>query len=163
MPGAALEKFSQINQTSQETLNTDIETSRLPRPLSGFQKNIPAFSFAGLRSAVERLVESTDPMEEEERRRIARAGQVLSFEHVAEKCVLGIKSREITFREGNLVVSGGVASNMAFRKMLFFVPDLVDGRLRDALDRSGLSGYNVIFPPGEYCTVCLRSGVADLG
>ena len=119
MPGAALEKFSQINQSSRETLNTDVETSGLPRPLSGYQKNVPAFSFAGLRSAFERLVETRGPMEEEERRRIGRAGQVVAFEHVAEKCVLGIKSREITFGEGNLVVSGGVASNMAFRKMLF--------------------------------------------
>jgi tRNA A37 threonylcarbamoyltransferase TsaD len=117
MPGAALETFSLINETAQEVLRDEVNQSGLRTPLSGFAKNVPAFSFAGLRSGVERFIESTDPLEEEGRRRIARTGQVLGFEHVAEKCVLGIKSRVVAFTEGNLVVSGGVASNLAFRKM----------------------------------------------
>jgi tRNA A37 threonylcarbamoyltransferase TsaD len=82
--------------------------------LTLFKKNVVAFSFTGIRSAVERMVESEE-MTTEEQKSLGRAAQVLVFEHVAEKTVLGMRLGNI---EGvNLVVSGGVACNMAFRKM----------------------------------------------
>lgn len=117
MPGAALEKYTQINDVTEKTLQSDVEYSELPKPLSVYQKNVMAFSFTGIRSAVERLVEAKGEMQDEEKKSVGRAAQVLGFEHVAEKCVVGIKARDVGFSEGNLVVSGGVASNMAFRKM----------------------------------------------
>jgi len=117
MPGAALERYSQINDVTEETLQSDVEKSGLPKPLSVYQKNVMAFSFTGIRSAVERLVEGNEEMQVEEKKSIGRAAQVLGFEHVAEKCIVGIKAREVGSSEGSLVVSGGVASNMAFRRM----------------------------------------------
>jgi len=117
MPGAALEKYTQINDVSEETLDTDVTNSGLPKPLSVYQKNVLAWSFTGIRSAVERLVETKVEIQEDEKKSIGRAAQVLGFEHVAEKCVVGIKSREMGSSKSSLVVSGGVASNMAFRRM----------------------------------------------
>jgi tRNA A37 threonylcarbamoyltransferase TsaD len=81
-----------------------------------------AFSFTGIRSAVERLVEDKEEIKEEEKKSIGRAAQVLGFQHVADKCVLGMKAREVGSSQGSLVVSGGVACNMAFRKMYHYSP-----------------------------------------
>jgi tRNA A37 threonylcarbamoyltransferase TsaD len=117
MPGAALEKYTLINDVSEETLQSDISNWGLPKPFSGYQKNVMAFSFTGIRSAVERLVEDKVEMKEDEKKSIGRAAQVLGFQHVAEKCVLGMKAREVGSSQGSLVVSGGVARSMAFRKM----------------------------------------------
>ena len=116
MPGAALEEWSQINDVDESTILEDINKWNLPRPLSLYKKNVLAFSFTGIRTAVESTVEKNPEMGNEEKRSLARAAQVLVFEHVAEKCVRGIKATSVT-TNGNLVVSGGVACNMALRRM----------------------------------------------
>jgi|SRR5579859_1768658 len=116
MPGAALEHYSQINLVSAATLAADVERWGLPRPFSHFQKNVPAYSFTGVRTAVEKVVQGGGVSGEEEGRSLGRAAQVVGFEHVVQKCVLGIKKSGDS-KEGNLVVSGGVACNLAFRRM----------------------------------------------
>jgi len=120
MPGHALEQWSRINEVDSTAMREDIERWQLPRPLSVYKKNVPAFSFTGLRTAVEKifLERSGGEMTEDERKSLGRAAQMLVFEHVAQKCVLGIKmTNDGKGASGNLVVSGGVACNMALRKM----------------------------------------------
>jgi len=153
MPGAALEHWSQLNDVNKDTIKADVEKSGLPRPLTeqGKQK-VLAFSFSGLRSAVDRNV--TEEMSEEEKKSSGRAAQVVSFQHVADKVVLGMKvSENIDEAGGILVVSGGVACNLAFRKMCIPCLNEVDDSLRATLDDSGLEGYDLVFPPKEFCTV----------
>jgi N6-L-threonylcarbamoyladenine synthase len=116
MPGAALEKWSQINDISPTALSDDMKRWELPKPLSTIQKNVLAFSFTGVRTSLERMVESRS-LDDSERRSLARAAQIVSFQHVIDKCILSIKSAYSSAKEGNLVVSGGVACNLAFRKM----------------------------------------------
>ena len=116
MPGAALEEWSQINNVDESIISKDIDRWNLPRPLSSYKKSVLAFSFTGIRTAVESAVEKTPGMGDEEKRSLARAAQVLVFEHVAEKCVRGIKATSVS-TNGNLVVSGGVACNVVLRKM----------------------------------------------
>jgi N6-L-threonylcarbamoyladenine synthase len=133
MPGAALEEWSQINNCDDNTITSDIERWGLSVPLSVFKKNVLAYSFTGVRSAVERTLGNLEksvsdanqdttasPGEshhEEEKRSLARAAQAVAFEHVANKCALGIKYGGEYPKSGNIVVSGGVACNNAFRKM----------------------------------------------
>jgi tRNA A37 threonylcarbamoyltransferase TsaD len=115
MPGAALEQWSEINEVDENIISQDIARWEVTKPLSVFKKNVPAFSFTGIRTMVERIVERNSEMTEEDKKSLARAAQALVFEHVAEKCVLGIKFKKGS--EGSLVVSGGVACNAALRKM----------------------------------------------
>jgi tRNA A37 threonylcarbamoyltransferase TsaD len=116
MPGAALETWSEINNMDESIISKDIDRWNLPRPLSSYKKNVLAFSFTGIRTAVESFVKENPEMDDEDKRSLARAAQVLVFEHVAEKCVRGIKEASVPIN-GNLVVSGGVACNIALRRM----------------------------------------------
>ena len=116
MPGAALEEWSKINDVDENTLSADVDKWNLPRPLSSCKKSVLAFSFTGIRTAVESAVEKNPEMSDDEKRSLARASQVLVFEHVAEKSVRGIKAAFVS-ANGTLVVSGGVACNMALRRM----------------------------------------------
>jgi N6-L-threonylcarbamoyladenine synthase len=117
MPGAALEEWTQINEVDDNILLEDIDRWNLPRPLSSYKKNVLAFSFTGIRTAVESIVEKNQEMSEEEKKSLGRAAQILIFKHVAEKCILGIEASGDGIGEGTLVVSGGVACNTALRKM----------------------------------------------
>jgi tRNA A37 threonylcarbamoyltransferase TsaD len=114
MPGAALEHWSLINCVPAEVLAQDVSRWGLPDPLSGFKKREMAMSFSGLRTKVEEV--ALRGLTPEEMRSLGRAAQIVAFEHVAKKTLLGIQA---TLGEGTntLVVSGGVASNTAFRKM----------------------------------------------
>jgi len=152
MPGAALEQWSQLNDVNADTIKSDVEKSGLPRPLTDLKNRVLAFSFAGLRSAVDRTI--TDKMSEEEKKSLGRAAQVISFQHVADKVVQGMEaSGNLDEKGGTLVVSGGVACNLAFRKMYVLSLNRVNDSLRAALDNSGLDGYELVFPPNEFCSV----------
>ena len=115
MPAAALEKWSQINEADLDDPVDQWEV--LPRPLSAFKKNVMSFSFSGLLSAIDKDVLATPELDDETRRSLGRAAQIIGFEHVAQKVVLGIRSVAEDSFPGKLVVSGGVASNQTFRKM----------------------------------------------
>jgi N6-L-threonylcarbamoyladenine synthase len=151
MPGAALERWSEINIVDEIIISQDIARWELTKPLSVFKKNVPAFSFTGIRTMVERIVEGNNEMTEDEKKSLGRAAQMLVFEHVAEKCVLGIKFKKEL--EGSLVVSGGVACNAALRRMYFHPRPYADCSIHQTLEGSGLQGYKVAFPPVELCTV----------
>lgn len=162
MPGSALETWSQINEVDDTLLEDDISQWNLPRPLSLYKKNVLAFSFTGIRSAVEAIVEGNLEMTEEEKKSLARAAQGLVFRHVAEKCILGIEASGNDIRDGGtLVVSGGVACNMALRKTYMISWMMNNSSLRQTLDQSDLQSYNLVFPPVEYCTVCFNCEFTD--
>lgn len=115
MPAAALEKWSEINEVS---LDDAVDAwSFLPRPLSHFKKNVMGISFSGILAAIDKYVLATPEMDDATRKSLGRAAQTIGFEHVAQKVVLGIRAYAEDGVSGKLVVSGGVASNQAFRQM----------------------------------------------
>ena len=100
----------------------------LPRPLVGSAE--PHFSFAGLKSAVQRAVASGD---------FAPADIAASFQQAVVDCLVD-RTRLALSRSGapTLVVAGGVAANAA---------------IRSALQRlAGDSGRAFSVPPGWLCT-----------
>lgn len=114
-----------------------------------------AYSFAGLLSAVERLLlRKTAPdgrlLEElrlseditiEERRDMAKEIQRVAFEHLASRALLHLSSHCNTASMNTIVVSGGVASNRYLRHVM-----------RSMLDGRGYSHIKLEFPPIELCT-----------
>ncbi|KAI9870460.1 MAG: hypothetical protein M1830_004224, partial [Pleopsidium flavum] len=114
---------------------------------SGSKVNAMEFSFAGLGSAVKRIVDgSSHKFTIAERIDLAKEAMRLSFEHLASRVILALK----TFvnqksPEGKaldtLVVAGGVASNGYLRTIL-----------RSFLDTRGFSDVRVLFPPPSFCT-----------
>lgn len=141
MPGAALEEWSQLADVGDGTLPADIKRWSLPRPLTGDKDNVLAFSFTGLRTAVERAAAEVKEGDEESRKSLGRAAQFGVFEHVGRKVGQMMYWLSEPGEEGTLVVSGGVASNESFRVAL------------DAsLDNFDLK-QKMVFPPAEFCTV----------
>nr|POE77664.1 trna n6-adenosine threonylcarbamoyltransferase, mitochondrial [Quercus suber] len=107
------------------------------------------YSFAGLQSYIERMVYSKSNiivqdsdlgMDIDERRLLAREAQRVSFEHLASRIVLHLKSAP-DWQGNTIVVSGGVASNKFLRHVL-----------RQFLDARGYSDITLSFPPIELCT-----------
>jgi N6-L-threonylcarbamoyladenine synthase len=100
----------------------------LPRPLLGSRE--PHFSFAGLKSAVQRAVESGRHRPED---------VAASFQQAVVDCLVDRTARALARSDAPaLVVAGGVASNRAIRSAL------------DALAER--SGRRFSVPPGWLCT-----------
>lgn len=74
------------------------------------------FTFSGLGSAVKRICEGKENMQDEERRDLARESMRLAFEHLASRVGWALRDLEGKgIGVGTLVVSGGVASNAFLR------------------------------------------------
>jgi N6-L-threonylcarbamoyladenine synthase len=140
MPGAALEEWSQLGE-ADGVLPADIKRWGLPRPLTGDKDNVLAFSFTGLRTAVERAAAELNEGDEESRKSLGRAAQFGVFEHVGRKVGQMMYWLSKPGEKGTLVVSGGVASNESFREAL-----------AASLDNFDLK-QEMVFPPVEFCTV----------
>lgn len=124
-PGAALERFAFPNGLaggSGPGSDLEEESADLP-PAPTFTQPFArrlAFSYAGLRSALTRLLEAepSAQMAKARKRQIARAFSLAAFKQIEDKVVFALeKMRE----EGHepvrgLVVSGGVASNLILRE-----------------------------------------------
>lgn len=83
---------------------------------SGSKSKAMEFTFSGLNSAVKRICERTQEMDNEERRYLARESMRLAFEHLASRIGWALRDlEEKGSRVGTLVVSGGVASNAFLR------------------------------------------------
>ena len=124
MPGAALETWSDINDADADTCLADIERWGLPRPLTNDKEHVLAYSFTGLRTAVEKCVrDGGDGMGVEDKKSLGRAAQILMFEHVMNKTTRAISHFD-ELDEGKLVISGGVASNQSFREAYYQRPPL---------------------------------------
>jgi len=133
-PGDALEKFC------SENLHAELLDISFPEPLLGRLE----FSFAGLHSRVERYVHrlgGIQNMNAPTKQALARAFQQAAVAHLEEKLVLALgwcKDNNIAIQ--NIVVSGGVASNLYLRE-----------RLVRCLDRQN-SSISMNFPPLYLCT-----------
>jgi len=117
MPAATLEEWSEINNVDDTILESDTNRWKIARPLSGTKKKVLEFSFSGIRTSVESVIIINPDLNEEDKKSVARAAQALAFQHVVDKVIQGIEVVNESNPHGTLVVSGGVASNMAFRKM----------------------------------------------
>ena len=83
---------------------------------SGSKSKAMEFTFSGLGSAVKRICEGKEMMDENERRELAQESMRLAFEHLASRVGWALRDLE---KNGSmvetLVVSGGVASNVFLR------------------------------------------------
>ncbi|KAK6506528.1 hypothetical protein TWF506_011434 [Arthrobotrys conoides] len=125
---------------------------RLPVSLGGSKKEghrgLMKFSFAGLRSSVDRLVDTKKKMKGEdwaeidERKALSLEVMRRCWEHLASRVILTLESlRKKDVDIGTIVVSGGVASNKFLREVL-----------RKQLDFNRFDKVDLAFPPIEFCT-----------
>ncbi|KAF3084981.1 hypothetical protein TWF569_003784 [Orbilia oligospora] len=125
---------------------------RLPVSLGGAKKGghrgLMKFSFAGLRSSVDRLVDTRRKMkgddwaEVDERKALSREVMRRCWEHLASRVILTLESlrgKDVDIE--TIVVSGGVASNAFLREVL-----------RKQLDFNSFDKLDLAFPPIEFCT-----------
>lgn len=126
-PGAALEHFAfprteaaAVPPGAPDSAESP-DASLPPAPVftQPFARRL-AFSYAGLRSAMTRLLESEPPstMPDDRKRQVARAFSLAAFKQIEDKVLLALeKLREEGQEEvRGLVVSGGVASNLVLRE-----------------------------------------------
>jgi N6-L-threonylcarbamoyladenine synthase len=100
----------------------------LPRPLVGSRE--PHFSFAGLKSAVQRAVASGD---------YSRGDIAASFQQAVVDCLIDRTKRALEKTDAPaLVVAGGVAGNQAIRKAV--------------ADLAAIEGRDFSVPPAWLCT-----------
>ncbi|KZT04628.1 glycoprotease [Laetiporus sulphureus 93-53] len=137
--GAALEQFVLAGPpTGGEVVDPDIP--RIPLPMHGRL----SFSYTGLHSTVERFLFSRNGViNESTRYALAESFQKAAVGQLEEKLLLGLQlcqRRGINIRD--VVVSGGVASNLYLRK-----------RLRACLDNANPDApIALLFPPPALCT-----------
>ncbi|KAF3925384.1 hypothetical protein ABW21_db0201605 [Orbilia brochopaga] len=139
----------------QDAVGDELERKygwRLPIPLGGAKKwghrGLMKFSFAGLRSSVDRIVntrkaENGDQWADiEERRDLSRELMRRCWEHLASRLIMSLEiMREKDVDIKTVVVSGGVASNKYLRDVL-----------RKQLDFNEFGDVDLAFPPIEFCT-----------
>ncbi|KAK6331590.1 hypothetical protein TWF718_002139 [Orbilia javanica] len=125
---------------------------RLPVSLGGAKKEghrgLMKFSFAGLRSSVDRLVDTRrntkgdDWAEIDERKALSREVMRRCWEHLASRVVMtlgSLQKKDVDIK--TVVVSGGVASNNFLREVL-----------RKQLNFHSFENVDLAFPPIEFCT-----------
>lgn len=152
-PGAALESLA-----AKHTTTSHKEQVAFPVPCRG----LPAFSYSGLKAAVQRHIEASAPssLREEQKAEIAAAFQKAACAQLQDKLTMALRpytqSKDkrgralprINLPEGVLgdqiktvVCSGGVASNAFLR-----------ATLRQHLDELGREDVELQFPPLKLCT-----------
>ncbi|GAA5843704.1 hypothetical protein JCM9279_000108 [Rhodotorula babjevae] len=144
-PGAALERFAFPRGARSPALTSaEVHGATPPAFAMPFAREL-AFSYAGQRSALTRLLraEPAEGISPERREQVARAFMEAAFEQVASKVALGMRTLRDEGEDEvkGLVVSGGVASNLVLRE-----------RLRSRLDKLGRQDLPLIFPPPHLCT-----------
>lgn len=83
---------------------------------SGSKSKAMEFTFSGLGSAVKRICEGKQDIDDEERRELARECMKTAFEHLASRVGWALRDlKEKRSGIGTLVISGGVASNEFLR------------------------------------------------
>ncbi|KAL1704582.1 glycoprotease family-domain-containing protein [Schizophyllum commune] len=134
--GAALEAFCSEEPTDSTTNGPQLKFSRcMPGKL--------AFSYGGLHSQVDRYMENhggVQNLDFEHRRIVARAFQEAAAEQLAEKLKLALdQCLRRGIQVGDVVASGGVASNTYIRRKLHALVKTYDG-------------VALNFPPPSLCT-----------
>ena len=83
---------------------------------SGLKSKAMEFAFTGLESAVKRICEGKEMLEDEERKDLAKESMRVAFEHLASRVGWALRDLKANGSEvATLVVSGGVASNAYLR------------------------------------------------
>ncbi|KAL1696210.1 glycoprotease family-domain-containing protein [Schizophyllum commune] len=134
--GAALEAFCSEDSTESASSGPPLKFSRcMPGKL--------AFSYGGLHSQVDRYLENhggVQNLDVDHRRVVARAFQEAAAEQLAEKLKLALdQCLRRGLQVGDVVASGGVASNTYIRRKLHALVKKYDG-------------VAVNFPPPSLCT-----------
>ncbi|KAG9323386.1 hypothetical protein KVV02_002536 [Mortierella alpina] len=119
-PGASLEEFAKSSQNPLRYLD------QLPIPMSlRTNKRLMKFSFAGLKSAVTRIVDQekasspTGEMDEEKRKDLAAGFQHCAVTHLCQKVEQGlVDCHEQGMQISSLVISGGVGRNATLRSKM---------------------------------------------
>ncbi|KAI9370393.1 glycoprotease family protein [Aspergillus egyptiacus] len=99
-----------------------------------------ALSFAHLHQPLA-YIQTQRTIADEERVALAREGMRTCFEHVGSRTIIALESLARTQDIRTLVVSGGVAANQFFRRVL-----------RSFLDVRGFEHVRVVAPPPALCT-----------
>ncbi|GAA6004661.1 hypothetical protein JCM10207_000971 [Rhodosporidiobolus poonsookiae] len=142
-PGGALEAEETREAEREEHEAAQREGWKMPAFPTPFKADL-AFSYAGLRSSLTRLLPSSmEDWSTPRRRATARAFMLAAFAQIEDKVALALRQAEGGGEERTrgLVVSGGVASNLILRE-----------RLRTKLDALGYPDLPLIFPPPAFCT-----------
>lgn len=117
-PGAALERFA-FPDGLVGGLDLATGLPAAPTFTQPFARRL-AFSYAGLRSALTRLLEAepSAEMAEARKRQVARAFSLAAFKQIEDKVVFALEKLREDGQEPvrGLVVSGGVASNLVLRE-----------------------------------------------
>ncbi|KAG0201092.1 hypothetical protein BGX28_006043 [Mortierella sp. GBA30] len=119
-PGASLEEFAKGSQNPSRYLE------QLPVPMSlRTNKRTMKFSFAGLKSAVARIVNRekasnlVGEMDEEKRKDLAAGFQHCAVTHLCQKVEQGLTDcHEQGLQISSLVISGGVGRNATLRRKM---------------------------------------------
>lgn len=123
----------EISKLAAEVRGTDIQSISLPRPM--IDSGDFDFSFAGLKTAVRKVVES-EPLTEDRKKAIA-----LAFENAAADVLIAKTLRAIEeFGAQTVIVGGGVSANTHIR-----------ASLEEAIADSSL-GTKLLIPPPSLAT-----------
>ncbi|KAF9571175.1 hypothetical protein EC968_000863 [Mortierella alpina] len=170
-PGASLEEFA------KGSLNPSRYLDQLPIPMSlRTNKRLMKFSFAGLKSAVTRIIDQekaaspTGEMDEEKRRDLAAAFQHCAVTHLCQKVEQGlVDCHEQGMQISSLVISGGVGRNATLRSKMDEICSEFECKSLSKSDKKALSktksasqsttvapatrrSVRVICPPPKLCT-----------
>ncbi|CAO3567960.1 unnamed protein product [Mortierella alpina] len=160
-PGASLEEFAKSSQNPSRYLD------QLPIPMSlRTNKRLMKFSFAGLKSAVTRIVDQekasspTGEMDEEKRKDLAAGFQHCAVTHLCQKVEQGlVDCHEQGMQISSLVISGGVGRNATLRSRMDEIcgefeykdPSKSNKKAQTVAPRTRQS-VRVICPPPKLCT-----------
>ncbi len=104
--GAILEKMSRLGVPKKY---------KLPVPIAGHEDR-KIFTYSGLKTAMNRLIESEKPLTKEKIYNLAACFQDTAFTHLIRVCSHIVRNSE--FKINNLLVGGGVTANTELRKRL---------------------------------------------
>lgn len=118
-PGGALENFA---DQFHNDINHDEDFNNFKKILKVPLPGQLQFSYSGLRSAFQRLLNEVDKNDKKKLRSLSRAFQYIAVKQLEDKLSLAFRNNSRS-RRSSLIVSGGVASNTYLRNQLKTLTD----------------------------------------